>query len=259
MMLGNYETNNIYNDDCITATRTLPGECVDFILTDPPYNINFSSQHRQEKFEVILNDNLSDEEFDQLLTDYFTECYRILKNDSFAITFMGWSTIPAFERAIKKTPFEIKSMPIWVKNNFGLGYYTRPQYEPMYLLLKGKPTPPNVAISDVIHCAKVQDLIHSCQKPLPLLIKLINTFCPRGGVVFDGFGGSGSTGVAALDTQREFLMFELDKTHFKSAQKRIKDKQSKPSIFDMFDIETTKPEQNTFFDDCGEDGGVCNN
>ena len=62
MKLGNYETNEIYNEDCINAMQSLPNECIDFILTDPPYNINFSSQHRQEKFEVIMNDNLSNED-----------------------------------------------------------------------------------------------------------------------------------------------------------------------------------------------------
>ena len=95
MKLGNYETNEIYNEDCIKAMQTLPNECIDFILTDPPYNINFSSQHRQEKFEVIMNDNLSSEDFDKLLNDYFEQCFRVLKNNSFLITFMGWSTIPA--------------------------------------------------------------------------------------------------------------------------------------------------------------------
>ena len=207
MKLGNYETNEIYNEDCIKAMQTLPNECIDFILTDPPYNINFSSQHRQEKFEVIMNDNLSSEDFDKLLNDYFEQCFRVLKNNSFLITFMGWSTIPAFNKALTKAGFQIKSMPVWVKNNFGLGYYTRPQYEPMYLCMKGNPKPPKVAISDVLTYAKVQDLIHSCQKPLPLLIKLIQTFGPRGGVVLDGFAGSASTAIAALDTQNVFLAF----------------------------------------------------
>lgn len=181
MKLGNYETNEIYNEDCIKAMQSLPNECIDFILTDPPYNINFSLQHRQEKFEVIMNDNLSSEDFDKLLNDYFEQCFRVLKNNSFLITFMGWSSIPAFNKCITNAGFTIKSMPIWVKNNFGLGYYTRPQYEPMYLCMKGSPKPPETAISDVLQYAKVQDLIHSCQKPIPLLIKLIQTFGPRGG------------------------------------------------------------------------------
>ena len=53
--------------------------------------------------------------------------------------FMGWQTVSSFERALLGAGYKIKSMPIWVKNNFGIGYYTRPQYEPMYLCFKGTP------------------------------------------------------------------------------------------------------------------------
>ena len=41
---GAYIANGLYNADCITAMRTMPNECVDMVLTDPPYNINFVPQ-----------------------------------------------------------------------------------------------------------------------------------------------------------------------------------------------------------------------
>ncbi len=184
-MIGRFNENNIYNEDCLQAMADIPDGAVDMVLTDPPYNIAFSSQRRKEKFEVIANDDLSDEDFDKLLHRYFAECYRIMKSDTCLISFMSWSTIPHFEKAIKAAGFEIKSMPIWVKNNFGLGFYTRPQYEPMYLALKGKPKPPTTAISDILRFAKVNscELEHSCQKPLPLLEKLIETFAGGGGAL----------------------------------------------------------------------------
>ena len=235
MKLGNYNLNEIYNEDCITAMGTLPDSCIDFILTDPPYNISFSSRRRKNKFKVILNDDLTNDDFDALLKNYFTQCFRVLKKNTFLITFMDWSTIPAFNKALTDAGFEIKSMPIWVKNNFGLGFYTRPQYEPMYLCMKGKPKPPNNAISDVLNYAKVQDLIHSCQKPTPLLIKLIQTFGPRGGgVILDGFAGSGSTAIAAMDTQNNFLTYELDALHYNNAKNRIAKRKAEPTIFDVF-------------------------
>lgn len=115
---GAYIANGLYNADCITAMRTMPNECVDMVLTDPPYNINFVPQRTAER-GAILNDNLSVADFDKLLGDYFTECYRLLKPDTFLVSFMSWATIPAFEKAIRAAGFQIKSMPIWVKNNFG--------------------------------------------------------------------------------------------------------------------------------------------
>lgn len=212
----------------------LPAECVDMVLTDPPYNIAFSSQRRKEKFEVIANDDLPDEDFEQLLARYFDECYRVLKPDTFLISFMGWSTVPFFERTIKAAGFTIKSMPIWVKNNFGLGFYTRPQYEPMYLAMKGNPKPPASAISDVLQYAKVnpQDLEHSCQKPVGLLQVLLKTFMPAGGgLVLDGFMGSGSTAIAARKLRHDYIGFEIDPKTCETANERIKREFAQSSLF----------------------------
>lgn len=233
MSIGRFELNNIYNEDCLLAMPDIPAESVDMVLTDPPYNIAFSSQRRKDKFEVIANDDLSDNDFAALLSTYFAECYRILKPDTFLVSFMGWSTIPFFEKAITAAGFTIKSMPIWVKNNFGLGFYTRPQYEPMYLAMKGNPKPPQTAISDVLTFAKVNsvDLKHSCQKPIPLLQKLISTFAFTGGTIFDGFMGSGSTAIAARKLCYKYLGFEIDKKAFDNAQTRIKNEFSQMSLF----------------------------
>ena len=66
------EKDVIHNADCIAGIQQMLAQGyagkVDAVITDPPYNINFSSQRRAEKFEVIENDNLSDAEFLQLLS-----------------------------------------------------------------------------------------------------------------------------------------------------------------------------------------------
>lgn len=62
---------------------------------------------------------------------------------------------------------------------------------------------------------------HTCQKPVPLLRRLIRVSCPDGGVVFDPFMGSGSTGVAARHTGRKFIGCELDPGYFATAKSRI--------------------------------------
>lgn len=226
---GAYIANGLYNADCITAMRTMPNDCVDMVLTDPPYNINFVPQRTAER-GAILNDNLSVEDFDKLLGDYFAECYRLLKPDTFLISFMSWATIPAFEKAIRAAGFTIKSMPIWVKNNFGIGYYTRPQYEPMYLAIKGTPAPPDTAISDVLQYARVVKQIHTCEKPIPLLQRLISTFSREGDVVFDGFAGGGTTAIAARKLRRKYICFELDKNYFDIATSRIENEFAQASF-----------------------------
>lgn len=229
------EPNNIYNANCIDVLDEMirDKQQVQFILTDPPYGISYQSHHRTERFDVIANDDFTDENQVRLIYDYFERCYQVLENDKFLVSFMGWSTIPTFNDALAKAGFTIKSMPIWYKNVWGMGYYTRPQYEPMYLCMKGKPKPPQPAISDVIKADKVVDLIHSCQKPINLLSLLINTFSEPNDIVFDGFGGSFSTCVAARKCGRQYISCELDKKLFEIGKKNLEHETNQLTLFDL--------------------------
>lgn len=227
------ERNKIYNEDCINILNNMieQGISVDFILTDPPYGISYVPA--RDTYEGIKNDDFSDEKTVDLIYEYFKLCYKVLKDDSFMVSFMGWSTIPTFNDAITKAGFTIKSMPIWVKNNFGIGYYTRPQYEPMYLCFKGKPKPVETPISDVIRADKVVDSVHSCQKPTDLLALLLRTFSKEGDLVFDGFGGSFSTCVACKKTNRSFISCELDETLFEIGKKNLFNETNQVSLFEL--------------------------
>ena len=64
--------------------------------------------------------------------------------------------------------------------------------------------------------------LHPTQKPVELLEYLIKTYTGENETVLDFTMGSGSTGVACVNTNREFIGIELDKTYFKIAQERIK-------------------------------------
>lgn len=63
--------------------------------------------------------------------------------------------------------------------------------------------------------------LHSCQKPLDILEKIIKTSSNEGDIVLDCFMGSGSTGVAALNTNRKFIGIELDEKYFNIAKDRL--------------------------------------
>lgn len=227
------EENNIYNANCIDVLDEMIkcDQKVQFILTDPPYGIQFVPQ--RSTFGAIMNDDFTDDNQVKLIYEYFERCYKVLENDRFLVTFMGWSTIPIFNDALKKAGFTIKSMPIWYKNVWGIGYYTRPQYEPMYLCIKGKPKPPQSPISDVIRAEKVVDLVHSCQKPVNLLSILINTFSNENDIIFDGFGGSFSTCVAARKCGRRYISCELDENLFKIGKENLYGETNQISLFDL--------------------------
>lgn len=63
------------------------------------------------------------------------------------------------------------------------------------------------------------------QKPVDLCAYLINTYSNPGDTIFDPFMGSGTTGVACVQTGRNFIGIEIDPTYYAIAEKRIKDAQ----------------------------------
>lgn len=72
-----------------------------------------------------------------------------------------------------------------------------------------------------VPCIPSNNRLHTCQKPLEILERLIRVSCPEEGIVLDPFMGSGSTAIAALNTERKFVGFEKDEGYFKTAQTRI--------------------------------------
>lgn len=78
---------------------------------------------------------------------------------------------------------------------------------------------------DIIQFHKTSNMIHPTQKPVPLLEYLIKTYTNEGEIVLDNCMGSGSTGIACLNTNRDFIGIELDDNYFNIAKKRIEEHQ----------------------------------
>lgn len=208
----------LINGDCIEEMKKLESESIDLILTDPPYGINLSPQRETSKFKntkVLNDDNL------EFLPKLVNQLYRISKN--IVLVFCGWQKIDEFKQEFEKK-FIIKNILVWDKMWFGIGNNYRPQYELCLLCCKNE----NVKIKsnnkgNVLRFTRVspQTMVHSCEKPVELLIDLINELSDKNDIVLDCFMGSGSTGVACVNTNRDFIGIELDKNYFEIAKKRI--------------------------------------
>lgn len=236
-LLGNHRVmcgDSTMIDD---VEKLMNGEKADMVFTDPPYNINLKP--KRGTHGKIKNDNMSESDFSEFLYNVFANCQAVTKIDTYLISFMGWSTISNFEKALKDCLYEIKSMPIWKKNNFGIGYYTRPQYEPFYLCLKGNPAKPDRAPSDVFEFSKVYKTIHSCEKPVDMITSIVDTF--KGGeLLYEPFCGSGSTLIACEKTNRKCYGMELDEHYCDVIIKRWQDYTGKEAI-----LESTKQTYNS--------------
>jgi DNA modification methylase len=213
--------------------KLMAGDKADVLFTDPPYGINFKPQRGTH--DIILNDNLDSAEFDDFLDGVFGAALAVMKPDTYAFVWTGWSKIGAFERSLQKF-FKIQAMHVWVKNNFGIGYYSRPKHEPFYLCLNGKPVYPSTAPADVWDHARVHKTVHSCEKPVGLIEDILNTY-HKNSVVLDLFGGSGSTLIACEKTNRQANLMELDPKYVDVIVKRWQDFTGKQAIH----AETGKP------------------
>ena len=82
---------------------------------------------------------------------------------------------------------------------------------------------------------KEKETIHPNEKPIALMIKLIKLGTKPGDLVLDPFMGSGTTGVACIQTGRNFIGIEKDEGYFKIAEKRINDAKSQGILFPQKD------------------------
>jgi site-specific DNA-methyltransferase (adenine-specific) len=204
--------NTILNADCLKALPQIHAESVDFILTDPPYITRYKSRDGRS---VPNDDNAA------WLKPAFAEMYRVLKRDSFAVSFYGWPQADRFIRAYRDAGFRVVGHFVFPKRYTSSSKFLRYQHECAHLLAKGNPKQPEYAIGDVIDWTYSGNKLHPTQKPLSVLLPLVETFCPQDGLVLDPFAGSGSSLLAAKTLGRAYLGVELDAKYHGIARARL--------------------------------------
>lgn len=212
-LFPNYLLKTVIHGDCIGIMRGMNEGSVDFILTDPPYLVNYRD-HSQRS--VVNDDN------DAWLFPAYEQTYRVLKHRSFCVTFYGWHKTDLFMTAWKQAGFRVVGHIVFRKTYASSSRYLRYRHEPAYLLAKGRPPPPAFPPPDVLDWTYTGNRLHPTQKPLGILRPLIEAFSPPGGTVLDPFCGSGSTLVAASELGRHAIGIELDAVHHRTASQRLR-------------------------------------
>ena len=233
--------------DCLELMKEIPDGSVDMILTDLPYGITDCAFDVRIPFEPIW--------------EHFK---RVTKKNAAIVLFsqmpFGAELIMSnrkmfryewiWEKSLGVGFLNAKKMPLRCHENILVFYQQLPTYNPQFT--KGKPRhgfnpsktqnygkKHGVIIDndgehyyprDVIYFALVlggRENIHPQQKPVDLLEYLIKTYTNEDEVVLDATMGSGSTGVAAVNTGRDFIGFEKEQNFFEISQKRIAEAQAK--------------------------------
>ena len=199
------ELNKIIQGDCIQILKEMPSRYIDLIVTDPPYGDNVGYGWNNKT--IINNEN------PLINCTALVEMYRVLKLNSSLYLFTNWKHYPFLTEFISRyTKFKIRHLVVWEKHNFGLGWAFRHQYELILVLEKGKPKYNLKNFSDVQTASHINHnkSNHPHQKPVDLLMKMIEHSSKVGDLVLDPFAGSGSTGKACEKLDRKWIGIELD-------------------------------------------------
>jgi site-specific DNA-methyltransferase (adenine-specific) len=219
MSLPQEFVNRFICGDCFEQLRSLPDGCVDLVLTDPPYGIDYQSNRRVSRPKLPQFENDIDLSW---VDGWVDEVHRVLKDDRHFYCFTRYDMYPVFYNSISRK-FKVKNCLIWVKNNHGSGDLNgsyAPQYEMIIFAVKGKRHLNGSRDSDVLGGMNVPSAhrYHATQKPVDVLRQLIEKSTEPDEIVLDPFAGVGSTGLACLMTSgkgsdgqlRRYLLFELN-------------------------------------------------
>ena len=189
--LGNHRLICGDSTDVSVIDRLMDGVKADMVFTDPPYNVAFNG--RSGKFDVIENDDLSENDFKDLIT---ASCniIRTLNPKEYYI-WCNWKFY-----GILQEQLDYKSCIVWAKNVFGMGKGYRHQHE--FCLFNGTIDEGINNESDLWEVAKDTNYVHPTQKPVALCARALKNH-KNANVVVDLFGGSGSTLIACEQLNRK--------------------------------------------------------
>ena len=155
--------------------------------------------------------------------------YRACGDDAALYIFTRWDVVERWRRAIVAAGLVVVQRLIWDKRHWGMGdlRYYGSQTEDVLFCRKGVPTMQyEKRRGDVFSCACRAYLPegkfnHPTQKPEALMRDFITDATKSGATVLDPFMGSGTTGVACVQTGRSFIGIEIDEIYFNIAKERI--------------------------------------
>jgi len=211
--------NTITNGDALTVLRRIESESVDFIITDPPYGIDYQSNWSQAKTPKIANDK-------KPFIWWLYDAFRVLTDGGGLLCFSRWDVQQIFIDAMKIAGFAVKSVVVWDRVAHGMGDLKSafaPRHDTCIFAVKGSYAFPNGRPQDVIRCQRIDGsrLAHPNEKPVELMRKLIDATTKPGDLILDPFAGSGSTLVAAIKSGRRYIGIEISQQHCETARRRV--------------------------------------
>ena len=252
----NYE---IYNGDCLEVMKSIPDKSIDMILCDLPY-----AQTKNQWDTIIPFDRLW-EQYNRIIKD--NGAIVLFANGMFTAELMMsnkkmWRYNLVWDKVLTSGFLNANRMPLRQHEDICVFYKKLPTYNPQKIEgkpnhSKGKPkkgvnnnygefnfVDNSKELGDMKHPTSIitvskphpSKMLHPTQKPVDLLEFLIKTYTNEGELVLDNCMGSGSTGVACLNTNRKFIGIELDDKYFEISKSRLNEAvEKKEELLKVFD------------------------
>jgi len=237
----------LYNGDCLEVMKSIPDKCIDMILCDLPYGVT------QNKSDIIIPFEPLWKQYERIIKD--KGCITLFAQGIFYIDLVNsnrklFKYDLVWNKILSSGFLNAKRMPLRKHEQVAIFYKKPPIYNPQMTIgkepshskgtaFKNKEVTNNnygnfeAVEADTETCLKYPTSIltyqkphpsvakHRTEKPITLLEYLIKTYTNECNVVLDNCMGSGSTGMACIRNNRNFIGIELDENYFNIAKERI--------------------------------------
>lgn len=234
----------LLNGDCLKLMNNIPDKSIDMILCDLPY------QRTQNQWDIMISIDKLWEQYNRIIKD--NGCIALFSDGMFMAELMlsnkkMWRYNLVWDKVLPSGFLNANRMPLRSHEEICIFYKKQPTYNPQKV--KGKPNHSkgkpkeyennnygdfdfvdnSKELGDMKHPVSILRFskphpsvsVHPTQKPVELCEWLIKTYTNEGDLVLDNCMGSGSTGVACANTNRNFIGMELDEGYFGIAKERI--------------------------------------
>lgn len=245
--------NQVIQGDCLEVMATLPSHSIDLIATDLPYGTT------QNKWDAVINPARMWQQFKRILkpsgavvltaSQPFTTTLICSNSDWFRYSLV-------WEKQRPTGHLDCKRKPLKAHEDILVFYAKQPTYNPQGIIRLTRPVdnwranksgtnfnkaskkgvlqefsnyPKSILKFDV----DVHQKEHPTQKPTALMEYLIKTYSNPGDLVLDCTAGSGTTGIAAINTNRNFILIEKEQKYIDIIHKRLAEVQQQPRFEEM--------------------------
>ena len=215
--------------------RLMDGARADLVFTDPPYNVAIDGnvcglgaiKHREFAF---ASGEMNKSQFTEFLASTLSNMSRTMRDGAIAFVCMDWRHMGELLAAGESAFTELKNLVVWNKTNGGMGAFYRSKHELVFVFKQGAAPHTNTfglgqtgryrtnvwdyaGISSIGSDRSEELAMHPTVKPVALIADAIRDCSRRAEIVLDGFGGSGSTLIAAEKTGRCARLIEYDERY----------------------------------------------